>query len=1720
MTRDDTSIDRNGLSALVHAGIERLRAKLLDLSMANRLLNFKHSDKSRNHVRVIEEIPEFLFEKLDEGKALAFNWIEEPDFEPPEERTAEFVRVFKLAKESDETYLEQIEKLGNRPTRRRIAKLERDLRDRVRASLGLPVRTKPTPAERARELGLNPSYDLQEKPLTPTRLQTDLKIQTLLYREGMDSKLAAIRETDKTLLDDAGINALYAAFGFVEWYESADSDLAAFAPLVFLPVEIQRTLEDGLYKYVLAPRDDDIETNQAFAELIKATVGLELPPWDPDANLTDYFGKIQKLLESQRRWRFHRWVTVGLFTFAKLAMYRDLDPKRWVNTIALENHPILDDLLAGRESAPEVTLAADYEIDSPHISSKSHCLVTDADSSQHSAVIDVLEGKSLVIQGPPGTGKSQTITNIIASAMYNRKRVLFISEKMAALKVVKDKLDNFGLGHFCLEVHSNKTRKTAVIKSLEERLNFSGPPFDGSKLRQLLQAHEQARDELIYYVAKMKEQVGETGLCVFEILRGNSIRTGLADRLPTALRKARIAEPFRVTEFLRDELKELSRDLQARASAINRWQTLSNHPWRGIQNDTLDIFQSEELLSSLEHWNESLETLKSRIHSASAETGWRIEPSSRASADYVNKIKGLPAVPEKLLDEVLRSTRKAPQPTLLPDALAQIERLREVRREIGQVLADVDASIEFGDERLRELTERSRALGLWSLTLPAIEKRNEERHQIAEMAEKAVSAGFHLADRLGVSNPRISDLQSMARAITLLKQIPQKTLGFRDPLVIAEGNLDTLERGAQETDSLLKSKASISAEFQLSPVPSLTEISRASNLLLTSGFLRTLLSSECRAAKALYKNLTADRARRKPKNPGQALASLAEFLQQKLNLEADRKLRLVAGVFYRGMDTQWRELIAVSRWATEVRQTFPSQAATKNPLSEVLLRGDLPRTDAILAFAQAPEYDLMLQLLSVPDIPPEMPLADAIAATKSAAARTEEIVSKLRKLRANPNATIADLCAATDKLVEAKGLIQSLSSPEVAQILGSAGTLWIEKIDALRDTLQFFNALVERDLPEVFWETIRNQSIHGSVEQLARHSDALNDALSAVGEHQDNIQTLGHLNAKLWSGSSDLADIPTNHLQDRIDRALNNKDALQPYLDFLRIERNARSSSMGPILPHVQDAPTPYEQLWEAYEFILYRTCAETLLAENPKLSSHSGMSHDQLRRKYQQLDRKILELRRQEIAQSLLSRPVPAGVGRGRASEFTELALVRRQIGLQRRHVALRELFRRAGNAIQGLKPCFMMSPMSVAQFLDPAGLRFDLVVMDEASQIRPEDAIGAIARGTQVVVVGDPQQLPPTPFFEKVDRDEVMEEDSDEADVQDLTSQESILDLARGPYQPVRQLRWHYRSQHESLIAFSNREFYQNSLIVFPSPFGTHAEYGVRSIEIDGIYESSLNQREAEAVVSATQEFMRNFRDRSLGIVAMNKPQQELIQRMMDDLFATDVEAEAYRIRWENTLDSFFVKNLENVQGDERDVIFISTVYGKDAAGNFFQRLGPINGAHGHRRLNVLFTRAKQQVCLFTSMKSSDLRIEATTRWGVKALKNYLAYAKDGHLERAEITNREPDSEFERWVMQRLQERGYEVVPQLGVAGYFIDLAVRHPDRNGSYILGIECDGAMYHSARSVRDRDRLRQEVLERLRWRIYRIWSTDWFRNPKAEINKLVEAIEELRHLPKT
>lgn len=414
----------------------------------------------------------------------------------------------------------------------------------------------------------------------------------------------------------------------------------------------------------------------------------------------------------------------------------------------------------------------------------------------------------------------------------------------------------------------------------------------------------------------------------------------------------------------------------------------------------------------------------------------------------------------------------------------------------------------------------------------------------------------------------------------------------------------------------------------------------------------------------------------------------------------------------------------------------------------------------------------------------------------------------------------------------------------------------------------------------------------------------------------------------------------------------------------------------------------------------------------------------------------------------------------------------------------------------------------MSVAQYLEPGKLSFDLVIMDEASQIRREEALGAIARGKKAVIVGDQLQLPPSPFFQRLSEGDLADDDEF-----DETKQDSVLEAAAGRFYPCRRLKWHYRSEHGSLIQFSNHEFYDDQLTVFPSPYYDHPEYGVSLEQTCGTYDSGLNEIEGKKVVAAAVKFMRSYPAQSLGIVAVNAKQAEFIREQLDRECANDESAAAYVQKWEPTLESVFVKNLENVQGDERDVIFISTVYGKNREGKFFQRFGPINGIYGHRRLNVLFTRAKKKVTVFTSMIPEEIEEEGKQR-GVKVLKGYLQFARDGFVA-IPTEQGECESEFEEWVLQALRAHGYQAVPQVGVCGYRIDIAVRHPEKPSTYLCGVECDGATYHSARSVRERDRLRQEILEKYGWKLYRIWSTDWFRNPNLQTNRLLTYLQQLQ-----
>lgn len=531
------------------------------------------------------------------------------------------------------------------------------------------------------------------------------------------------------------------------------------------------------------------------------------------------------------------------------------------------------------------------------------------------------------------------------------------------------------------------------------------------------------------------------------------------------------------------------------------------------------------------------------------------------------------------------------------------------------------------------------------------------------------------------------------------------------------------------------------------------------------------------------------------------------------------------------------------------------------------------------------------------------------------------------------------------------------------------------------------------------------------------------------------------------------------------------------------------------------------------YYWNIVRSKLGEIADASPALKGLQAMDQVNRRKRFYQTEEQLMQLDRAEVIAKIHRDryELPSGISQGRRGEFTELGLIDNETNKQRRHRPLRHLFHYAGNALRGLKPCWMMSPSTVASLVPREAIeQFDLVIVDEASQMPPERAFGVISRAKQCVVVGDPKQLPPTSFFMRGSSSEEMEE-SEEVD-NEVLDEESILDLCTKSFKPVRSLKWHYRSRHGSLIAFSNRQFYHNQLVVFPS---CGRDFAItRHLVQAPRYVRSINLPEVTLVCDVVLEQLELHPERSLGVVAMNESQAEEISEQLETLSIHHAELRR-RLDLTDSSEELFVKSLEKVQGDERDTIVISTTYGPpEPGGALAMRFGPINQVSGHRRLNVLFTRAKQGIELVTSMESSQIHPTATSSQGVHALKDYLKYVETRSLDTGRQTGRPPDSDFEVVVAEALERHGYQVECQVGVANYFIDLAVVHPKQSDLYLLGVECDGATYHSARAARDRDKYRQSVLESLGWEIYRIWSTDWFENAEAETKKLVEHLKSI------
>lgn len=577
--------------------------------------------------------------------------------------------------------------------------------------------------------------------------------------------------------------------------------------------------------------------------------------------------------------------------------------------------------------------------------------------------------------------------------------------------------------------------------------------------------------------------------------------------------------------------------------------------------------------------------------------------------------------------------------------------------------------------------------------------------------------------------------------------------------------------------------------------------------------------------------------------------------------------------------------------------------------------------------------------------------------------------------------------------------------------------------------------------------------------------------------------------------------IDISFLENEINNMLNNTNLLFDIARFNAIKEKLIKNDLKPIVELSYSWSNEPKYLLKLFQLNYYESLVNFAYKEKEAIKYFDTVNHLKGINEFKKLDKELSRFAQESITLSHYKN-LPNINASG------EMAIIRKEINKKRRHIPIRQLLLKAGNAVQQIKPVFMMSPMSVATFLTQGALEFDLVIFDEASQVKVVDALIPILRGKQIVVVGDSKQMPPTDFFSRTFENEESEDENLTGDI------ESILGMFLSQGADESMLKWHYRSRHDSLINVSNQEFYDGRLMIFPSSGTDDNATGLKYNYIsNSTYErgtSRTNPIEAREVAKAILKHAKNNPELTLGVVAFSTAQRDCIIMELERLRRLDSTSEKFFAK--TNLEDFFIKNLENVQGDERDVIFISIGYGKTVHGKVTGNFGPLNREGGERRLNVLITRARLGMEVFCNFSADDLATKSTTPFGVKALKSFLKYAETGFLESNKETGKETDSPFEDQVIEAIKNLGYEVEPQVGSAGFFIDIAVIDPIQKGRYVLAVECDGASYHSSANARDRDRLRQNVLENMGWRFHRIWSTDWFRTPNKQIEILKEAIE--------
>ncbi|TCV08992.1 AAA domain-containing protein [Samsonia erythrinae] len=1522
-------------------------------------------------------------------------------------------------------------------------------------------------------------FDDDVEPSAIRAEHQDTKLQTRLTPQGLQKRLLDLYHDSRTLEEEQGVNILYLTLGTLKWIDPNNKENIRYAPLILIPVSLERGNVGERFK--LRARQDEIIENLSLESYLQRTHEILLPKinTDEELDLSRYIDEVSQAVQIKPDWGVkENDITLGFFSFAKFLMYRDLDPENWPEDDNITDQPLIQSLMVDGFNEKDERLSDDAPID-PFILPKDMLHIMDSDTSQTLAIHDVRQGKNLIIQGTPGTGKSQTIANIIASAVADGKTVLFVAEKMAALEVVKRRLDHAGVGDACLELHSNKANKKVFLEELKRVWELGSPR--GEFPETLVENLTDARDRLNAHPARLHKIYHPSSFTPYQVM-GHLVRLRQSGQAPT---------DFSLKNFENWNANDLEKRLDLVKEIVERIRDIGvpdRHPWSGVGLEQILPMDVEKLLPRLQQLEDDVDRLTTDIDCLSGKLEVTPVPDIFSS---INKLVEVAECINKSPD----LSEKALTSTVWLDEASEIKRLIESGNEYQRTRLDLEKDI-ISEEIETPVTELEEALA----TLPRDFQVSgfTAAYSLAKPLAKLRLDAARLHEKVGTQEGYYT-VQEIERLIALGERIAAAPNASPDAFIASVWD-HGVERAAELVQSIASFKSiSGSIDSKINQVAWDTDVLEARNLLASHTGVFRYLSGNWRKAKALVGSLLSDRSM----SVDQQLVLLDELIKA----QAERKKiqegndfgQSAFGSDWRGEKSDSSSLMALVEWMRTLRGVGTEAR---------LLASRLIDREGVKLRAQQLNQ-LLLQVRVQLDalwnafgFSPEEHFSNQVSITRVSLIFIEEKIQQLinideqcARVMVVPPAQINERIQLIMRMIDLQKLIAEIRARD--QLAKNAFDERWKVLLSDWDYLEQAYAWLEENsaLRFVAAKQVNRQETAQHARETYLFSQQIMTELEKIAEElRGTIENL-------FGSASEKLKIST--AREKLKAWITNSEQLSKWVAYQHRITQARKYGLSEVVEKLASGGLALDSAISAVERTYFESLLKIMAHEEPDLVRFDGELHSRQVRGFAELDLKRIKAASLEVVRAH-HRQIPArngGVG--------PVGVLRSEMVKKRGHLPIRQLMLKAGVAIQALKPVMMMSPLSVAQFLIPGKQKFDLLVMDEASQIQPVDAIGAIARCNQVVVVGDERQLPPTRFFAKM----TESADNDDDEVSQVSDIESVLGLfvARGLSQ--RMLRWHYRSRHQSLIAVSNSQFYENKLFIVPSPYTQEAGMGLQFHYIpDGVFESGgkgTNTVEAKAIAKAIMEHARKYPEQSLGVATFSVSQRKAIQDELELLRRLNPDLEEFFSA--HPSEPFFVKNLENVQGDERDVIMISVGYARNAQGYIAMRFGPLGAEGGERRLNVLISRAKRRCDVYASITDEDIDLERAKGKGVFAFKLFLQYARTGRISMAQRTEREMDSVFEEQIADALQKAGYQVHPQVGIAGFFIDLAIADPDMPGRYLIGIECDGRAYHSSRSARERDRLRQAVLEDHGWIIHRIWSTDWFHRPEEQLERTLQAI---------